>query len=135
MVSQIRQRYQAFHFGPLHRYHPNQTPPTLVCLCLCLSVCLSLSMYTCLNLKLNMYATKFNYLIPKTYPPLYSFSAISSFPQGPKISSSITKFLAFLSATPSFPLLTPGMVVIQLVSTLTHSHLLLPTQSSQSTTG
>lgn len=71
---------------PLHRYHPNQTPPTLV----------SLYMYSCLHLKFNTYTTKFNYLAPNQIP-LSIPSFITSFSQGPKISNSVTTNYVFFS--------------------------------------
>ena len=80
MFSQITQKLQAFHLCPLDRYHPNQTPPTLV----------SLYTHSCLHLKFNSYSTKFNYLVHKPDSLLYSFSSITLFSQGPKLSNSIT---------------------------------------------
>lgn len=85
MFSQITQKLQAFHLCPLDRYHPNQTPPTLV----------SLYTHSCLHLKFNMYSTKFNYLVHKPDSPLYSFYSITSFSQGPKLSNSITNSVHF----------------------------------------
>lgn len=68
MVCQIRQRLQAFCFYPPHR--PNQTPPTLV------SPSLHVYLPKSQTLKLNIYTTKFNYLVPKPYSTLYSFPSI-----------------------------------------------------------
>lgn len=96
---------------PLHRYHPNQTPPTWP----------SLYLHSCLHLKLNIHTTKFNYLVPKPDTPFYSFSSIH-YPRD-------LRFLiqplnsVFLNTITSFPLLTPTLT--------THSNLSLPTQSSQ----
>ena len=87
-----------------------------------------------LHLKFNMCSTELNYLVPKPDSPLYSFSSTTPFSQGPKLSNSITKFYAFLSPIPPFHCSHQGYQSSNLVSALTHSNLLLPTQPSKNTT-